>query len=78
MTIDQALVRQVLFQAYQMDYNAIVEIYAKAWCLGDMSLADWYELRAHLLQHELVEEWAPEHFKLTEKGMGVLDGQDYA
>lgn len=73
---DKKLVRQVLYQAFSS--GGLREIYAEAWCLRDMELADWAKLRQHMLDNALISESGEdEYFRMTSKGESVLGGEDY-
>ena len=73
---DKKLVRQVLHQAFSG--GGLKEVYSEAWCLRDMELADWKNLRKHMLENGLMEESGEdEYFRMTAKGEDVLGGEDY-
>ena len=73
---DKKLVRQVLHQAFSS--GGLREVYADAWCLSEMELSDWRNLRQHMLDNGLMEESGEdEYFRMTDKGQDVLGGEDY-
>lgn len=75
---DKKLVRMVLHQAFDGGAGGLKEIYAAAWCLGNMEVDDWRKLKKHMLDNELIEESGEdEYFRMTDKGQDVLSGEDY-
>lgn len=75
---NKKLVRMVLHQAFGTDYMGVKDVYSEAWCLRDMELPAWNALKAHLLEHKLIEESGePGYYKITRKGEAVNGGEDY-
>ena len=72
---DLKLVKQVLYQAFNSgSETGAVDIYAKAWCLREMELADYRRLEQYMLDNDLIYEAMPDHFAMSDKGMRELTG----
>lgn len=67
---NEKFVAQVLYQAFDGGSGrGPKDIYAEAWCLADMPVAEYRKLEAYLIAEGLIEESGePGYFKITRKG----------